>query len=212
MAAKTMRQRAHMGLLLLATLTVVSVSAQNLYVGPGAVVIRQYRPGVGIYRPHGFNYFGPGPIIYGPLVDARVQIHSAPRIQPYAVYPHPSTPVLPGPYNPTWSSPYGEYYTPHIPRYYRHQETAEPSEAPTAQNPQSDQNGDSTRQQTVSETPVPIPVPGQAEDAGQKKVTEAPAGKGGQISPSVADQPPRREASNQERQSKSTRRKPIRYR
>lgn len=212
MAAETLLRRGRAGLWLVATLAVVSVSAQNLYVGPGTVVIRQYRPGVGIYRPNSYNYFAPGPFIYGPLLDTQVQIYRAPRIQPYAV-PRPQlTPTPASPYDPASSSPYGGYYTPHIPRYYRQQELSEASETPATPAPQGAKSASPTEQQAMPEPPVPIPVPGQAGDAGPEETIEAPAVAGEQVSPPVADQTPPPEAPNRERPRKSARRKPIRYR
>jgi hypothetical protein len=211
MAAKTWLWCGCLGLWLLATLAVGSASAQNLYVGPGTVVIQQYRPGVSFYSPYIYPSFVPNPFVYVPLTGTRVQIYSAPRIQPYAV---PSLPSYAAPSSPSYgvpSNPSQPYYTPYIPPYHRSEKASDSSDAkpaPTSQAP-TDDGPNMPLEPAVS---VPIPVPGQAEEAGQKEEVKAPTADGEQMSAPGADQSQQPQAPARERTSKSARRKPIRYR
>ncbi len=212
MAAKTWLWCGCLGLWLLATLAVGGASAQNLYVGPGTVVIQQYRPGVSFYSPYIYPSFMPNPFPYVPLTGTRVQIYSAPRIQPYAVPSRPSYTAPPTPSYAVPSSPSGQYYTPYIPPYHRSEEASDQSgaqPAPTSQAPTDDGPNMPLESSAVS---VPIPVPGQAEEAGRKEEVKAPTADGKQISSPAADQSQQPQAPARERTRKSARRKAIRYR
>lgn len=209
MAAKTWLWRGALGLWLLAALS-VGASAQNLYVGPGTVVIQQYRPGVSFYSPNISPYFMPNPFVYVPLTGTRVQIYTPPRVQSYAA---PSTPSYPAPPTQSYgvpSAPSQQYYTPHIPRYHRSSEEANaPSEA---QAPESAIAHSPAKPPGSPEVSVPIPVPGQVEEVAQKEGVKPPTKDGELISPPSADQDQQPQTAVRERTRKSARRKPIRYR
>jgi hypothetical protein len=197
MAARTLVQRTGVGLWLVATMIAGTARAQNLFVGPGAVVIRQYRPGAAIYSPSTYTYIGLTPFIYGPLGGTRRQVYFPPRIQ----LPIPmDTGIGTMP-----RSPCREYYSPHIPRYYRHQDPPEQMAPPAAPTPQS----------SVGEGPTSkekAPAPGEPKRVEQGNAAESPPAQTGQITPPPGDRIRSRESLPGERTRKPTRRKPVRYR
>ncbi len=123
MATRTLLRHSGAGLWLLATLAVGSAAAQNLYVGPGTVVIHRYRPGGRLYSPNTYVYVQPNPFVYyGPPMGTIVPIPPAPRVQRRSPVNFGIGPAAP--------SPYREYYTPHIPRYRWRQDDPEQDETP----------------------------------------------------------------------------------
>ena len=186
MTGKAFSRRGIAGLWLLAILAGTSAAAENLHiVGPGVVVMRQYRPGVTLYSPNTYNYIQPNPYIYGPLTGTRVQIYSPPRVQPYAMPP----------------TPYREYYTPHIPRYYRRQDPNGPPEAPGATRRRDAKGARSLDRESTAEPQAAKPPPGEPERIEPESPAPSPSIESDQLSP-PADERPR----------KATRRRPTRYR
>jgi hypothetical protein len=179
MAARALLQRGGVGLWLLAMLAAGSASGQRLFiVGPGAVVMRQYRPGVAIYGVNAYSYVQTYPWVYGPVAGTQTQIPPGSRIQSPVPMDMGIVTVPP--------SPYREYYTPHIPRYYRRQESAEQAETP---------NG------------MGEPLPSKPENAGA-----APATEDERLSRPAEEQTQRQETHTQERTRRPAPRRPTRYR
>ncbi len=190
MVSKTLLPRVGLGLWLVAILADGTVWAQNHYYGPGVIVIHRYRPGGWLYYgPNTYTYVQTNPYVYGPLVSTR----SRPSYRQPIQMPIP-TDVGTGAAAP---NPYQEYYSPHIPRYYRQQDQAGQTETPLEPAPQSSPAPDPVRSDpdvigiTTNESP-PAP-PEQVKPAGENQLQPSPP------TPS-------------ERTRRPARRKPIRYR
>jgi hypothetical protein len=196
MAERTLLGRGVVALWLLAIWAGSNAVAQNLTVGPGAIVLRQYRPGAALYSPNTYTYIQPNPYIYGPLSGTRIEVYSPPRIQPYAIPP----------------APYREYYTPHIPRYYRSQEKSKQSEAPVASGSPGNENPNKAEAQKPTQPQAPEPAqPAPARVAPEGKV-EPPSSGTDQVSSGGGERPQSRPSQAGERPPGTRRRKPIRYR
>ena len=190
MAIKTLLQRAGLGLWLASMLIDATVQAQYNYYGPGVIVIHRYRPGGRLYYgPNIYTYVQPNPYVYGPLVSMSPRPSYRPPIQ----MPIP-TDVGTGAVAP---NPYQEYYSPHIPRYYRQQDQAgqERPSGPEGRKGPEGRTGSVphlTPDGVTTNEPPPAP-PEQVEPAGEDQLQPSPP------TPS-------------ERTSRPARRKPIRYR
>lgn len=187
MVSGTLLQRVGLGLWLASMLVDATVQAQYNYYGPGVIVIRRYRPGGWLYYgPNIYTYVQPNPYVYGPLVSTSPWPSYRPPIQ----MPIP-TDIGTGAAAP---NPYQEYYSPHIPRYYRQQDQAGQTETPL----EPSAFGGSPAPETVRSDGVttnessPAP-PEQVKPAGEDRIQPDPP------TPS-------------ERTRKPARRKPIRYR
>ncbi len=176
--------------------TGATAAAQNLIVGPGAVVLHQYRPGVGLYAPNTYGYALPNPYQYIPLTGRRFPVY-APPVQPY-VAPPTSTYAAPS-YTPP-ANPYREYYTPHIPRYHRKKDS-EKTQSTTVVKPVDTTGASQGSGANAAEPPERTPAPSEPERVETQK-PESSGSNGGQTDP------PR----PAERTRRSPRRKPVRYR
>jgi len=198
MAIIRLLQRVGMGLWLAAMLVDGTVWAQNQYYGPGVIVIRQYRPGGRLYYgPNTYTYVQTNPYVYGPLVSTR----SRPSYRPPIQMPIP-TDIGAGA---TAPNPYPQYYSPHIPRYYRQQEQTGQTETPVAPAPQSSPTEDPAVREMTPAASEPEPVaPG--------SVAGSPPAPPEQVKPAGEDRIQSSQPTPSERIRKPARRKPIRYR
>ncbi len=199
MVSRTLLQRVGLGFWLAARLADATVWAQNDYYGPGVIVIRQYRPGGWLYYgPNTYTYVQTSPYAYGPLVSTR----SRPSYRRPIQMPIP-TDVGTGAVAP---NPYQEYYSPHIPRYYRQQDQAGQTEAPAGP---SAFGGSPTPETAIREM---TPAAGELEPVAPGSVAGSPPAPPEQVKPAGEDRIQSSQSTPAERTSKPARRKPIRYR
>lgn len=143
MATKALLHHGGIWLWLLAILAAENGAAQNLYiVGPGAVVMRQYRPGAAIYGLNTYSYVQTNPFISGPVTGPQVRIRPVPRARVAIPMDMGIATVSPNPYR--------EYHTPHIPRYHRSRTKAK---QPQAKQSEKDET-QPIRQENAAETPA----------------------------------------------------------
>lgn len=198
MVSRTLSQRVGLGLWLASMLIATTAQAQYNYYGPGVIVIHRYRPGGWLYYgPNTYTYVQTNPYVYGPLVSTR----SRPSYRRPIQIPIP-TDIGAGAVAP---NPYQEYYSPHIPRYYRQQDQIGQTETPFAPAPQSDPTpGPAIRERTpAASEPEPV-VPG--------SVAESPPAPPEQVEPAGKDPLQPGPPPPGERIRKPASRKPIRYR
>lgn len=197
MAERALLQRGIAGLWLLAIGLASGAMAQNLIVGPGAVVLRQYRPGATIYVPNTYGYALPNPYMYVPLTGRRFPVYSSPRVQPYVV---PPTPPQMAPSYAAPANPYRQYYTPHIRRYHRKSDS-ETTQSTTVVKPSDSNRASNATEPDTAQPPGTEPAPVERERVEVQKPGD-PA-----LTPEETDSP--RPA---ERTRRSPRRRPGRYR
>ncbi len=187
-----------MAMLCLVAMGVISTAtAQNLIVGPGAIVLHQYRPGATVYVPNTYGYALPNPYRYVPLTGRRFPVYSWPRVQPYVA---PPTPPQMAPLYAAPANPYRQYYTPHIPRYHRRKDS-EPTQSNTVLRPRDSNSASDATEPDIAQPPATEPAPVESERVDIQKPGNSAS------TPEETDAP-----GPAERTRRPPRRRPGRYR